>query len=255
MDIKLREMAAQIKSSGISKLGFSFVIEPEDEIRCHNDRKNNPNFNCVPVNRSVDMGSSENYKAAWRRAVNVFDNAGVNNVDYIWTLQGTTFDPTRRQPRFESPEDMYPGNDVIDWVAADIYNTALSRNSWKSMEQLTTAFVSWAEVHAPNKPLMLPEFGVAEDPDGMDKNRRANWLRIAADWLRGQNRIKAVAYFNRTEEFSSAATFRDWRIDTVLGTNDYPLFDFKKSAVGNSLNGFRDFMRDPHLLDSEAPIQ
>jgi len=254
MDAKLREMARQIQLSGVDKMGFSFVIEPEDEIRCHNDRRKNPNARCVPINRSVDMGSKENYVAAWRRLVTVFDNAGVNNVDYVWTLQGTTFDPNRRQPRFEAPIDMYPGNDVIDWVAADIYNTAFSKNSWKSMAQLTTAFVKWAEVNAPNKPLMLPEFGVAEDPDGVDKNRRANWLRDAAAWLKQQERIKGVAYFNRDERFSSDATFRDWRIGSVHGTEQYPLFNFKKSALPNSVNGFRDFMREAHILDSEAPI-
>lgn len=253
MDAKLREMAIQIKSSGIEKMGFSFVIEPEDEIRCHNKRQLNANADCVPANRSVDMGSKENYKDAWRKLVTVFDNAGVNNVDFVWTLQGTTFDPSRRQPGFETAIDMYPGNDIIDWVAADIYNTAFSANSWKSMAQLTTAFVSWAEKHAPNKPLMLPEFGVAEDPDGIDKNRRANWLRNAAAWLKQQPRIKAVAYFNRDERFSTDATFRDWRIGTVHGTEQFPLFNFKKSALTNSVKGFQDFMRDNHFLDSNAP--
>jgi len=255
MDAKLQEMAKQIRISGVEKMGFSFVIEPEDEIRCHNERRQNPGAQCVPINRSIDMGSKENYIGAWRRLVTVFDNAGVNNVDFIWVLQGTTFDPNRRQPGFEAPLDMYPGNDVIDWVAADIYNTAFTKNSWKSMAELTIAFVKWAEINSPNKPLMLPEFGVAEDPDGVDKNRRANWLREAAAWLKKQERIKGVAYFNRDERFSTDATFRDWRIGTVHGTEQFPLFNFKKSALPISVNGFRDFMRDEHFLDSEEPVQ
>jgi len=78
---------------------------------------------------------------------------------------------------------------------------------------------------------MLPEFGVAEDPDGLDISRRAIWLRSAAAWLKQQHRIKAVAYFNREEEFSSDSSFRDWRIGSVRGTEKYPFYSFKQSAL------------------------
>jgi len=255
MDDYLQQIAVQIRDSGVPKMGFTFVLEPENEIRCHNKRQVNPTYVCLPVGKGFDMGSSTDYKDAWRRLVGVFDSAGVSNVDYVWILQGAAFNPGKQVERgFETPKQMYPGNDVIDWVGADVYNTAFS-SDWASMESLATNFVNWGKREAPNKPLIMPEFGAAEDPTGTDANKRANWFSASGTWLKKQNRIKAVIYFNRTEDFGRPETFRDWRIDSVAGSAQYPNYIFKQGALNNSLNGFRAFIQNSHFLDSQTPVQ
>lgn len=250
-DAKLQDIAIKLKETNIPWLGFSFVLEPENEIRCHNRTMTDPTYQCVPVGNSFDMGNAEDYKAAWRRVVDIFQNAGADNVDFVWILQATSFDDATRQDGFPLPMDIYPGHDVIDWVSADPYNTAFGGN-WKSLQQIASGFVDWSALHAPTKPLMFAEFGAAEDPTAVDEKKRGYWFLEAASWLQTQPRIKAVLYFNREEEFSSADSFRDWRIDSLSGTEDKPRYAFRQEALPFSQYGFGVFMQNCYFRQQEC---
>lgn len=251
-DAKLRDIAIKLKNTSIPSIGFSLVLEPENEIRCHNRKQRDPSYQCVPVGNSFDMGSADDYKAAWRRLVQVFKAAGADNVDFIWILQATSFSDATRQPGFVTPLEMYPGNDVIDWVSADPYNTAFNGN-WKSLEEIATPFVIWSTLHAPSKPLMFAEFGAAEDPAAIDEKKRGRWFLEAGAWMMTQPRIKAALYFNRSEEFSSDETFRDWRINTLAGTEDKPRYEFRQQALPYSQFGFAILMRHCYFRRTECP--
>jgi len=242
-DAKLRDMAIKLRDSGVPRLGFSFVLEPENEIRCHNRKAANAEYQCVPNGNSFDMGSASDYQAAWRYVVNMFNMVNANNVDFIWILQITSFDEYARQDGFPLPIEIFPGNEYVDWVGANAYNTAFN-GEWKTLQEIASQFVNWAKVHTPGKPLILAEFGAAEDPTAADREKRGQWISGAANWLKTQTRIKAVLYFNRTQEFSSADTFRDWRIDSLEGTEDKPRYLFRQQALPYSQDAFRLFMQD-----------
>jgi len=242
-DNKIRDMASKLRDSGVPQLGFSFMLEPENEIRCHNRKNSDPEYQCVPVGNSFDMGSASDYQAASRHVIDIFKEENANNVDFIWILQGSSFDDATRHADFPTPTDIYPGDEYIDWVAANVYNTAFNGN-WKSLQELASGFVSWGKTHTPGKPLMFAELGAAEDPSATEREKRAQWISNAAIWLKTQSRIKALLYFNRTQSFSSADTFRDWRIDSLEGTEDKPRYLFRQQALPYSQDAFRLFMQD-----------
>lgn len=242
-DSKLRGIAEKIRDSQIPELGFAFVHEPENEIRCHDRKQDNPEYQCVPVGKGYDMGGAADYRKAWQRLVKIFDKTGAMNVDFVWILQATTFNSSTRQPGFRDAVDYYPGNDYIDWVSADAYNTAFNGN-WKSLQLITQPLVTWAKNYTPAKPLMLSEFGTAEDPSALDKAKRGKWFKAAGSWFKTQPGIKAVLYFNRSEKFGTPGNFRDWRIDTIAGTGSYPQFEFRKNALPFSTEGFSTLMQD-----------
>ena len=242
-DSKIRNIASKLRDSGVPQLGFSFVHEPENEIRCHNRKALNPEYQCVPEGTSFDMGSANDYRSAFRRVIGLFKEANANNVDFIFIIQDSSYTDDTRQADFPAPLEIYPGNEYIDWVAATVYNTAFNGN-WISLQDLASGFVDWGTLHAPGKPLMFAELGVAEDPTATDREKRGLWINNAANWLKTQSRIKAVLYFNRTQNFSSADTFRDWRIDSLEGTEDKPRYWFRQQALPYSQDAFRLFMQD-----------
>ncbi len=105
---------------------------------------------------------------------------------------------------------LYPGDDYVDWIAADPYNF-FKQGAWRSLSFETRAWYRWARAEHPSKPLALAEWGSKEDPH--DPMRKAAWLRQALRSLqRDYPHIKAVVYFD--EEKHEQGTVNDWRIDT-----------------------------------------
>ena len=60
---------------------------------------------------------------------------------------------------------MYPGDDVVDWVAWDPYDFGeCHRARGQSFAQTIKPFYDWLVDHHPNKPFMLAEYGTVVDP-------------------------------------------------------------------------------------------
>lgn len=141
----------------------------------------------INVGRSQDPAT---YRAAWRRLHQRFQAAGATNVEFVWS-------PTADGFRTGEAPKWYPGDDVVDWIAADGYNwyprSTSGRANWRSFSDIFTPFYAWAENRP--KPLMVAEMGLQEDPS--QSGRKAAWIRdMAAVLPRSFPRIKAVVYFN-----------------------------------------------------------
>ena len=105
---------------------------------------------------------------------------------------------------------MYPGDDVVDWIASDPYNF-FNDGDWIPLSDEIQPWYLWARGNHPSKPLAFSEWGTKEDPD--DPSRKGAWLRDALDVLRTQYpEVKAVVYFDERKE--ERGTVNDWRIDT-----------------------------------------
>lgn len=214
-DDYLRQLAAGLRSWGVPSL-FSFHHEPENEI-C-------PGDNPTGCDRATYYGTREDYRAAWRHIVETFRAAGVTNLSYVWITTGYRFtDPAdyRYGPK------VYPGNDLIDWIASDPYNLPtpggkVDLSKWQDLAAIIEPWYRWGETTG--KPLMLGEFGSLEDPD--QPGRRPAWFATArADLQRRFPAVKALNYYDvyRPDEPGS-----DWRL---LGRNPAAVAEYRAWAL------------------------
>jgi plastocyanin len=133
-------------------------------------------------------GTPEEYQAAWRHIHDTFVADGVTNVSYGFTSTALSFDHHRA-------EDFYPGDDIIDIVAADGYNwfgCTFHPGPWREMSEIFANFNQFGIDH--DKPLIIGEYGSGEDPDVVGK--KGQWFTNGADQLKKWPLFKGVMYFN-----------------------------------------------------------
>ncbi|MEP6464499.1 MAG: hypothetical protein ABJC62_14045, partial [Frankiaceae bacterium] len=144
-------------------------------------------------------GTPAAYVAAWRHYVSVFRSEGATNVSFTWILMAWSFEHPSIANSF------YPGDDVIDWVAADGYNWygAVPGKAWRPLADALAAFAAWDRPHA--KPMMVSEYGSLEDP--AVPGRKAAWIAQTAAGFKTMPAIKAVLYFH-------APVVHPWWVDS-----------------------------------------
>jgi chitodextrinase len=147
-------------------------------------------FHHEPENDLTAFGSTADYVAAWRHVVSVFRDHGATNVAFVWTMMAWTFNGN------SNPTAYYPGDDVVDWLAADGYSWYPTKANapWRSFGEIFGGFTSWAGANHPAKPLMVAETGVQEDP--ADPTRKGAWYANAVTTMKSWPQIKAFVYFN-----------------------------------------------------------
>jgi hypothetical protein len=168
-DAMIRRRADAFKAFGAKSM-LVFHHEPEDDL--------------------ARFGSPSDYRAAWRRIVSIFRARGATNAVFVWTMMAYTFNPNGK-----NPDDYYPGNDVIDWVAADGYNwygsNHVTNQPWRSSKEVFSSFQAWAK--AKGKPGMIGETGSLEDPN--NPQRKADWIREMGEVIKSWPHIKGFMYF------------------------------------------------------------
>jgi Glycosyl hydrolase family 26 len=196
---------------------FSFNQEPELE-------GNRPN------------GTASDFKAAWRRIVDIFRQEDVTNAEYLWVMTDWSFAVPPDDRR--AAAKWYPGDAHVDGLAADAYNWQRCRpdivNEWMSLEEIIEPFRLFGKRH-PDKFLWLAEWGTVEDPNV--PGRKAEWFRDARSLFKepAYNQFQGLAYVNRnydTEQFQCA-----WAIDTSP----------------SSLNAFKAMANDPFYARRYKP--
>lgn len=159
-------------------------------------------------------GTAAEYIAAYRKWVGVLDAVGATNVENIWIMTANAFKVGVRDRR--QAVKWYPGDDVVDVIAADAYNWYTCRGQseqWRPLETVITPMRNFGRAH-PTKPLLLAEWGSAEDP--ADPGRKAQWFRDARALFKrpGWEQFVGVVYFNRQGQrqcnwsFDSSASAR-----------------------------------------------
>jgi hypothetical protein len=127
-------------------------------------------------------GSPAQLAAAWRHYVAIYRAAGVINVRWTLILLASSFNGGG-----QTADAYYPGDDVVDVVAADGYNWQGVRPvAGRSFAQVFTAFYAWGAAH--RKPMMIAGFGMAAVPG------RAQWITNAAATVRSWPSLQAVLW-------------------------------------------------------------
>lgn len=140
-------------------------------------------------------GTPAEFRAAWRRYVQVFRDAGVPDVRWTWVVTPGSFGSA---PSTAGADAFYPGDDVVDRVGLDAYNwygcAPGKPAAWRSLADVVAPFRRWAE--ARGKTPLLAETGTATDP--ADPARRAAWLTDAVTYLGAWPGLDVVSSFEGT---------------------------------------------------------
>ena len=162
----------------------------------------------------------EEFVAAWQRMYRIFQEEGATNVIWVWTANAAGFKDKRKYSNNEPPApQFYPGDDYVDWIAADGYNWGVSERNqgdrWRQVFEIFDEFMVFARQHP--KPIMIGEYGAQEQTK--DPEAKARWMRISHDTLMNKPRtpecpwcgafsdVAAIVYFD--VDYGSHG---DWRI-------------------------------------------
>ncbi|RJL33292.1 hypothetical protein D5H75_10800 [Bailinhaonella thermotolerans] len=164
---------------------------------------------------------ADDYRRMFRHVVTRLRGHGVTNAVTVMTYMGAV--NWGAKPWFGR---LYPGDDVVDWIALDPYadgrvdDFAALVNRRRREFPGWPGFYRWAARHHPGKPLMVGEWGVFERPRDPGFKRRfyASVRRQAPAF----SRIKALVYFE-----SPRAPRGDTRFDTTPGG----LAEFRRLAA------------------------
>jgi plastocyanin len=135
-----------------------------------------------------DIGTPEEFVAAYQYIHDRFISDGVTNVAYVLTLMAYTF-------RVGAADQWYPGDDYVDYLAADGYNWYGCEgrdDPWREFDWIFQDFHDFGQAH--HKPMLVGEYASGEDP--LIPGRKALWLANASITLKTWPDVKGVAYYN-----------------------------------------------------------
>ena len=199
-DAYIRQYARAVKSSGVPVM-IRFAHEmngdwyPWSTAYVSNSARHNNN-------------SPADYVAMWRRVVRIFRVEGATNASFVWAPNIVYQTPVNSLERQRADlEDLYPGDDWVDWIGLSVYNDG-ARRPWRSFAQLFDG--SYRMVTAIcDKPMMIAELGVTEQgaPRGQSK---AQWIASAflQEIPNRYPRVKLVNYFFRDKTDMGESNFR-----------------------------------------------
>jgi hypothetical protein len=139
----------------------------------------------------VNGNRSRDFVSAWRRVHSIFQRRGATNVRWVWA-------PVAHYEGATPYEDVYPGDEYVDWVGISGYNWGDTRtwSQWQSFFRIFNESYDKLEALTP-KPIMIPE--VASTESGGEK---AAWIRKAFfEQIPSRfPRIRAVVWFHAKKE-------------------------------------------------------
>jgi hypothetical protein len=144
-------------------------------------------------------GSDADYVRAYRHVVDRVRAAGADNVIWVWNMMGWS-------GHYSRYDDLYPGDDYVDWVGYDPYNFfACNGNpTWKTPYDTVHGFYQWLDDNGigAGKPRMLAEYGT--NFDTRDAGAKQAWFEAFPAAVEAHPQIKAVVYFNSAGSTSTS---------------------------------------------------
>ncbi|WP_327006334.1 endoglucanase [Dactylosporangium sp. NBC_01737] len=179
-DARIDRAAARLKAFP-GKLFVALHHEPENDVRAGGGM------------------TARDYAAMYRHTVLRLRAAGVTNVVFVMVYMA--YEPWCVQPWFG---DLYPGDDVVDWIGMDPYLFAkpggYGHGDFTYLVDRTSdpakwpGFYTWVTRTHGNKPLMIAEWGVYEH--AADPAQKA-WIYSTVRQQLGRfPAIKALVYFD-----------------------------------------------------------
>lgn len=194
VDARIDRAAAHLRATVKGPFFLAVNHEPEDLI-----------------DPAPDSGNTvKDYRAMYRHVVTRMRAKGLTRMVTVMVYRGNP--AWSLKPWFEG---LYPGDDVVDWIAFDPYvfpavgwdqpfHEALDRTEGGPLDW--PGMYTWARRTHPDKPVMLSEWGISQDFD--DKTVLAQ-LDDVRRTLRTHKGLKALIYWNTTVQTTVGATAMD----------------------------------------------
>lgn len=165
------------------------------------------NGNWFPWSEDTNGNRRGEFVQAWRHIHDIFSQAGVKNVSWVWCPNVDR--PESTYPSFTS---LYPGDGYVDWTCLDGYNAGPGSDGWGSFVQVYGYAYAQVQQVARSKPLMIGEWGSAEASAGRAPagSSKEQWIRDALRDEIGRifPAIRARVWYNW--QFDGV----DWRIES-----------------------------------------
>ena len=155
---------------------------------------------------SRGFGTSQEFVAAYRQVVSIFNSVGATNVE--WTWQMTAYSFRVRESDRRAAINWYPGDAYVDNVSADGYNWGSCdghSGKWLSFASFTEPVVQFARAHG--KKASLGEFG------SVAGSQRAQWLRDAHQYVVANRDVISAAFYFQNGS-SGAGDTCNWLLQT-----------------------------------------
>lgn len=146
------------------------------------------NGNWYPWGVLTNGNTPADYVRAWRHVHRIFDQAGADNVSWIWSINNLE----RIEGEDHSVDAYYPGDRYVDWVSTSGFNwgDAYSWSSWRTADPLYRD--TYRVLTRFGKPIMISEIGTT----GEGGDPRA-WIRQTFRTLREDYpRLRAVLWYD-----------------------------------------------------------
>jgi hypothetical protein len=147
-----------------------------------------------PWGAGVNGNTAADAVAAWRHVHDLFAAAGADVV-WVWCVNVHV-------PGTAAYAPLYPGDDVVDWVALDGYNggTELPWGGWRAPSEVFGTSLDDLRALS-GKPAVITEVGSSEQG-----GNKATWIHDLFAFVT-QRRVRALVWFAIAKE-------ADWRIDS-----------------------------------------
>ncbi|MEV0195157.1 hypothetical protein [Nonomuraea sp. NPDC050691] len=216
VDGRIDRLAAHVRRAFPDRFFLTIHHEPEDDVR---------------PGPGSGMEAAD-YAAMYRHVVLRLREKGVRNAVTVMTYMGAP--NWASKPWFEK---LYPGDDVVDWVAMDPYADDRVRdfdglvNKTRPDYPRWPGFYRWTQLRFPGKPVMVAEWGAFLR--GEDRAFQRAFFESVRAQMRRYPQIKALVYFD-----SPRAPRGDTRFDA-------------EPAAGRA---FSELARDPHFRSTPVPL-
>ena len=145
----------------------------------------------------INGNTAAEYVAAWKHVHDIFARYNTSNVKWVWNphtmgnASAAAYAPVYRA--------LFPGDDYVDWLGLDIYNTGPGLDwgapYWRTFTQVLSEPYK-AITALTNKPLILPEVGCTETAGA-----KSEWIGNALGPELGQfPRVRALIWFDVDKE-------------------------------------------------------
>jgi beta-mannanase len=214
LDRRIDAFAAHVKKTFPQKFFLVINHEPEDDVR-----------------PAAGSGmTAKDFAASYRHVIKRLRAEGVTNAISVVAYMGN--EKWMAQSWWK---DLYPGDDVVDWIGLDSYVSAepgyyhngmfadlLDRHAPGGQ-----GFYAWATTHHPSKPMMVAEWGVYHRV-GRVVSKAAQFNSVLPELAR-RKAIKAIVYFDTKHD---AFGDRDISVDSSAAS----LTAFRKLAANPIFN-------------------
>jgi beta-mannanase len=159
------------------------------------------NGDWYPWSEVINGNSRGQYVLAWRHVHDIFKGVKASNVTWVW-CPGRVFG---RGLSIDDLDEMYPGDDYVDWVGMDGYNAGNDNLGWQSFSDVFKHLYEKL-LSITSRPIMIAETSCGEHGGHKDQ-----WITDALStqlphYFTG---VKALVWFNENNDPSA-----NWEIES-----------------------------------------